>query len=83
MIRKAIYTANAVENCHRQLRKVTKTKGAFLSEAVLMKRMYLTTTQVSEKWAQPISSWALMLEDLVIYCRGQSVAATLGLNPQS
>ena len=43
LIRKAIHTTNAAENFHRQLRKVTKTKGAFLSEGALMKRIYLTT----------------------------------------
>ncbi len=83
LIRKAIYTTNAAENFHRQLRKVTKTKGAFLSGGALMKRIYLTTMRVSEKWTQLIPSWALILGDLVIYCRGQNAAATLGLNPQS
>jgi len=28
-VRKMIYTTNAVEGFHRQVRKVTKTKGAF------------------------------------------------------
>ena len=67
MIRKLIYTTNAAENFHRQLRKVTKTKGAFVSEGALMKILYLTTMRVSEKWTQPIPSWALILGDLMIY----------------
>jgi len=33
-IRKLIYTTNAVEGYHRQIRKVTKTKGAFPSDEV-------------------------------------------------
>ena len=52
MIRKLIYTTNAAENFHRQLRKVTKTKGAFVSEGALMKMLYLSTMRVSEKWTQ-------------------------------
>ena len=36
-IRKLIYTTNAVEGLHRQIRKVTKTKGAFPSDIALLK----------------------------------------------
>jgi len=41
-IRKLIYTTNAVEGYHRQIRKVTKTKGAFTSDMALLKLIYLT-----------------------------------------
>jgi transposase-like protein len=34
-IRKLIYTTNAIENFNRQLRKVTKTKSAFVSDDAL------------------------------------------------
>jgi len=67
LIRKLIYTTNAAENFHRQLRKVTKTKGAFVSEGALMKMLYLTTMRVSEKWTHPIPGWALILGDLMVY----------------
>ncbi|GGC66780.1 hypothetical protein GCM10011387_20260 [Pedobacter quisquiliarum] len=40
-IRKIIYTTNPIEGVHRQIRKITKTKGAFSSEQALMKLMYL------------------------------------------
>lgn len=35
-IRRIIYTTNAIENFNRQLRKVTKTKGAFASDDALL-----------------------------------------------
>jgi putative transposase len=35
-IRKLIYTTNPVEGFHRQVRKVTKTKGAFPSDMALL-----------------------------------------------
>ena len=35
-IRKLIYTTNTVERFHRQIRKVTKTKGAFTSDLSLI-----------------------------------------------
>lgn len=39
-VRKIIYTTNPVEGVHRQLRKITKTKGAFSSDQALLKLMY-------------------------------------------
>jgi transposase-like protein len=42
-IRKIIYTTNAVEADHRQIRKVTKTKGAFTNDMTLLKLVYIAT----------------------------------------
>lgn len=53
-IRKLIYITNAIENFNRQLRKVTKTKSAFVSDDALMKILYLTTMQILDKWTMPI-----------------------------
>ncbi|MCG8320390.1 MAG: IS256 family transposase, partial [Cytophagales bacterium] len=49
-IRKLIYTTNAVEGYHRQIRKVTKTKGAFTSDMALLKLVYLATKNIEKKW---------------------------------
>jgi transposase-like protein len=48
-IRKLIYTTNAVEGFHRQIRKVTKTKGAFPNDMALLKLIYLATMNVFKK----------------------------------
>lgn len=66
-IRRMIYTTNAIENFNRQLRKSTKTKGAFVSDDALMKMLYLTTMRVTEKWTQPIHNWGCILQNLVIH----------------
>ena len=66
-----IYTTNAIENFNRQLRKVTKTKSAFVSDDALMKMLYLVTMRVSDKWTMPIQNWASILDNLMIHCRGQ------------
>lgn len=65
-IRKAIYTTNAIEAMHRQVRKVTKTKGAFTSEQSLLKLMFLAITEVSKKWTMPIHNWGLTMSQLYI-----------------
>ena len=65
-IRKLIYTTNAVEGFHRQVRKVTKTKGAFPSDMALMKLIYLATENISKKWTQPLQNWGLTVQQLCI-----------------
>ncbi|MBK8749354.1 MAG: transposase [Saprospiraceae bacterium] len=40
-IRKMIYTTNSVEALHRQIRKVTKTKGSRVNDKALIKQLYL------------------------------------------
>lgn len=66
-IRKLIYTTNAIENFNRQLRKVTKTKSAFVSDDDLMKILYLTTMRIVDKWTMPIRDWGMILDNLMIY----------------
>ena len=66
-IRKLIYTTNAIENFNRQLRKVTKTKSAFVSDDALMKLLYLTTMQIVDKWTMPIRNWGMILDNLMVY----------------
>jgi putative transposase len=65
-IRKVIYTTNTVEGFHRQVRKVTKTKGAFTSDNALLKLVYLVVLNISEKWTMPLHNWSLTLSQLYI-----------------
>lgn len=66
-IRKIIYTTNVIEGFNRQLRKVTKTKGAFPSEMALMKLLYLAIQNIIKKWTMPYHSWGLILSQLSIF----------------
>ena len=70
-IRKLIYTTNAVEGFHRQVRKVTKTKGSFTSEMALMKLIYLVSRRIEEKWTAPLQNWALTVQQLAIRFEGR------------
>ena len=49
-IRRMIYTTNPVEALHRIIRKVTKSKGAWVSEKALVKQLYLTIMASKESW---------------------------------
>ena len=65
-IRKIIYTTNAVEGFHRQIRKVTKTKGAFPNDMSLLKLVYLATKNIEKKWTSPLQNWSLTIQQFYI-----------------
>lgn len=70
-IRTLIYTTNVIEGFHRQIRKVTKTKGAFPSDIALLKLIYLAYLNIRKKWTQPLKNWALTLSQLAIWFEGR------------
>lgn len=65
-IRKLIYTTNTIEGYHRQIRKVTKTKGAFTSDMALLKLIYLATRNIEKKWTLPLQNWGVTAAHLSI-----------------
>ena len=65
-IRKIMYTTNIIEGFHRQVRKVTKTKGAFTSDMALLKLIYLATQRIVEKWTGTIPRWGIIASHLNI-----------------
>ena len=64
-IRKCIYTSNAVESVNSALRKVTRGKGAFPSEASVFKVMYLRIRELKAKWNKPIPNWKTIRQQLI------------------
>lgn len=65
-IRRLIYTTNAVEGYHRQLRKVIKNKSSFPTPQAAGKLLYLATMNITKKWTTPIQNWPLILNQLAI-----------------
>lgn len=70
-IRRIIYTTNTVEGFHRQVRKVTKTKGAFPNDDALLKLVYLAYRNAKKKWTQPLQNWSLSVSQLAIHFEGR------------
>lgn len=70
-IRKMIYTTNAVEGLHRQIRKVTKTKGSFTSQTALEKLIYMAIKNISKKWNMPVQNWSLIIGQLDVFFEGR------------
>lgn len=70
-IRKIIYTTNPIEGFHRQVRKFTKTKGAFTSENALFKLIYCACEKIQARWNQPLHNWALTIGQLDLHFEGR------------
>ena len=50
-IRRILSTTNAIENVHRQLRKIIKTRGHFPTDEAALKLMYLALRHMQTRWA--------------------------------
>ena len=70
-IRRLIYTNNAIEGYHRQLRKVTKNKGVFPTPKSVRKLLYLAHMNIQKKWSMPIPNWARIRNQLAIRFEGR------------
>lgn len=73
-IRRLIYTTNTIEGFHRQIRKVTKTKGAFTNDMALLKLVYLASQRIEQKWTMPLQNWSLTMQQLCIMFEGRMPA---------
>lgn len=50
-IRRILSTTNAIENVHRQLRKIIKTRGHFPNDEAALKLLYLALRHMQTRWA--------------------------------
>lgn len=67
LVRRLIYTTNAIEGFNRQLRKVTKSKTIFPSDDSLLKMLYLATMDITKKWTGHRQDWGVIHSQLEIY----------------
>ena len=66
-IRRIMYTTNVIENLNRIYRKVTKTRSSFSTDMSLMKLLYLSTINLTEKWKTGYAKdWAMIKGQLAI-----------------
>lgn len=66
LVRRMIYTTNAVENLHRQLRKVTKTTTIFPHEEAFTKLLWLAQNDISKHWNTPLPNWGTIIAQLAM-----------------
>jgi putative transposase len=66
VIRRVMYTTNAIEGLNRQFRKVTKTTTVFPHNEALLKLLWLAQNDITRKWIMPIRNWAEIIAQLSI-----------------
>ena len=69
-VRKVIYTTNAVENLHMQLRKIIKSRGHFPSNEAATKLLWLTLRNIkagkvrsTREWKGAMNQFAMLYGD--------------------
>jgi transposase-like protein len=60
-IRRLLYTTNAIESLHMQLRKITKTRGHFPTDEAATKLLYLAIRNITAKWVNARTHWQAAL----------------------
>ena len=56
-VRKIVYTTNAIESLHMQLRKIVKNRGHFPSDKAATKLLFLALRNITKDWMMPPRTW--------------------------
>ncbi|MBX3673528.1 MAG: IS256 family transposase [Burkholderiales bacterium] len=56
-VRHIIYTTNAIESLHMQVRKIVKSRGHFPSDEAARKLIFLTLRNIAKRWTMPHRYW--------------------------
>jgi putative transposase len=76
-VRRAIYTTNALESVHAQLRKIIKTRGHFPTDEAATKLIWLAMRNITAKWQQGPRFWKLAMNQFAILYEGRFTAPTV------
>jgi len=64
-MRKMIYTTNPVEALHRVMRKLIKSKAAWVSQTALTKQLYLSLMHNEKSWRKKAYGWVQIQRDIM------------------
>ena len=65
-VRRVIYTTNALESVHAQLRKIIKTRGHFPSDEAATKLIWLALRNITAKWERGGIHWKTAMNQFAI-----------------
>ena len=65
-VRRVIYTTNALENIHRQIRKIIKTRGHFPTDDAATKLIWLALRNIMADWRRPQHHWRAAMNQFAI-----------------
>jgi putative transposase len=75
-IRRVIYTTNALESVHAQLRKIIKTRGHFPNDEAATKLIWLALRNITAKWERGAPSWRAAMNQFAILYGDRFTPAT-------
>jgi transposase-like protein len=70
-VRKVVYTTNALESVHAQLRKIIKTRGHFPNDEAATKLIWLALRNITTKWARGAIHWRAAMNQFAILYEGR------------
>jgi len=65
-VRRVIYTTNALESVHAQLRKIIKTRGHFPNDEAATKLIWLALRNITSGWERGAPSWRTAMNQFAI-----------------
>ena len=71
VVRKALYTINAIESLNSQYRRINATRPVFPSEKALKKALDLSIQIITKKWTMKIRDWGQIYGELSIIYDGR------------
>lgn len=71
VVRKVIYTTNAIESLNSTYRRLNRGRSVFPSDTALLKALYLATFEATKKWNLPIRNWGRVYGELSIMYEGR------------
>ncbi len=74
-VRRIIYTTNAIESLHSQVRKAVRGRGHFPSDKAASKLIYLVLQNVEAKWTRPPIAWHQAKAQFAIHFEDRFVVA--------
>ena len=71
IVRKALYTTNAIESLNSQYRRINAGRPVFPSEDALKKALFLATRNITKKWTTKLRDWGQIYGELAIIFDGR------------
>jgi transposase-like protein len=65
-VRRVVYTTNAIESIHSQLRKIIKTRGHFPSDDAAAKLIWLALRNITADWGRAAKEWREAMNQFAI-----------------
>ena len=75
-VRRLIYTTNALESVHAQLRKIIKTRGHFPNDDAATKLIWLALRNITAKWERTSHYWRAAMNQFAILYEDRFASTT-------